>query len=45
MDDIVVHKFGGSCLREGSDIDKIAETLINKLVKTSEKNLVIDLPK
>jgi aspartate kinase len=29
MDDIVVHKFGGSCLREGSDIDKIAETILS----------------
>ena len=22
MNDIVVHKFGGSCLRDGNDIDK-----------------------
>ena len=29
MDEIVVHKFGGSCLREGSDIDKIAETILS----------------
>ena len=29
MDDIVVHKFGGSCLREGSDIDRIAEIIQN----------------
>ena len=27
MDEIVVHKFGGSCLREGSDIDRIAESI------------------
>lgn len=27
MDDFVVHKFGGSCLREGGDIDKIAEII------------------
>jgi aspartate kinase len=27
MDDIVVHKFGGSCLREGSDIDRIADSI------------------
>tara|TARA_B100000767_G_C19736533_1_gene524202 strand:+ start:133 stop:1377 length:1245 start_codon:yes stop_codon:yes gene_type:complete len=29
MDDFVVHKFGGSCLREGGDIDKIAD-IINR---------------
>ena len=29
MDDIVVHKFGGSCLREGNDIDRIAEIINN----------------
>ena len=23
MNDIVVHKFGGSCLRDGNDIDKL----------------------
>lgn len=27
MDDIVVHKFGGSCLREGKDIDRIGEII------------------
>ncbi len=27
MDDFVVHKFGGSCLREGGDIDRIAEII------------------
>ena len=29
MDEIVVHKFGGSCLRDGSDIDRIAEIVAN----------------
>jgi len=29
MDDFIVHKFGGSCLREGSDIDKIADIIQN----------------
>lgn len=29
MDDIVVHKFGGSCLREGNDIDRIGEIIRN----------------
>ena len=29
MDEFVVHKFGGSCLREGSDIDRIAEVIQN----------------
>ena len=29
MDNIVVHKFGGSCLRERNDIDRIAETIKN----------------
>ena len=27
MDDIIVHKFGGSCLREGKDIDRIGEII------------------
>ena len=27
MNDIVVHKFGGSCLRDGYDIDQIAEII------------------
>lgn len=27
MNEIIVHKFGGSCLREGSDIDRIAEII------------------
>ena len=29
MDDIVVHKFGGSCLRDGNDIDRIGEIIRN----------------
>ena len=29
MDDYIVHKFGGSCLREGSDIDRIADIIQN----------------
>ena len=29
MDDFIVHKFGGSCLREGSDIDRIADIIQN----------------
>ena len=29
MDNIVVHKFGGSCLRERNEIDRIAETIKN----------------
>ena len=27
MDEIIVHKFGGSCLREGKDIDRIGEII------------------
>ena len=27
MDEIIVHKFGGSCLREGKDIDMIGEII------------------
>ena len=27
MNDIIVHKFGGSCLRDGNDIDQIAEII------------------
>ncbi len=37
MSDIVVHKFGGSCLREGSDIDRIAEII----QKTPGKPLIV----
>ncbi len=29
MDDFVVHKFGGSCLREGNDIDRIGDIINN----------------
>ena len=29
MDEIIVHKFGGSCLREGKDIDRIGEIINN----------------
>ena len=29
MDEIIVHKFGGSCLREGRDIDRIGEIIKN----------------
>ena len=29
MDEIIVHKFGGSCLREGKDIDRIGEIIKN----------------
>ena len=29
MSEIVVHKFGGSCLREGKDIDRIGEIIRN----------------
>ena len=29
MNDIVVHKFGGSCLRDGSDIDRISQIIAN----------------
>tara|TARA_B100000282_G_C31723947_1_gene487406 strand:+ start:104 stop:1348 length:1245 start_codon:yes stop_codon:yes gene_type:complete len=29
MDEITVHKFGGSCLREGKDIDRIGEIINN----------------
>jgi aspartate kinase len=28
MDNIIVHKFGGSCLREGKDIDRIGEIIL-----------------
>jgi aspartate kinase len=27
MDEVIVHKFGGSCLREGKDIDRIGEII------------------
>ena len=37
MDDIIVHKFGGSCLREGKDIDRIGE-----IIKNSQgRNLIV----
>ena len=37
MDEIIVHKFGGSCLREGKDIDRIGE-----IIKTHQgRNLVV----
>ena len=29
MDDIIVHKFGGSCLRDGNDIDRIGDIIRN----------------
>ncbi len=29
MDEIIVHKFGGSCLRDGNDIDRIGEIIQN----------------
>ena len=29
MDEIIVHKFGGSCLRDGEDIDRIGEIISN----------------
>ena len=29
MDNIIVHKFGGSCLRDGNDIDRIGEIIRN----------------
>lgn len=29
MDNIVIHKFGGSCLRERSDIDNIVDAIVN----------------
>ena len=37
MDDIIVHKFGGSCLREGKDIDLIGEIIKNH----QGRNLVV----
>ena len=30
MDEVIVHKFGGSCLREGKDIDRIGEIIKNQ---------------
>lgn len=36
MDEIVVHKFGGSCLRDGNDIDQIAE-----IIRSSEGRPII----
>lgn len=37
MNEIIVHKFGGSCLREGKDIDRIGE-----IVKTHKgRNLIV----
>ena len=29
VSDIIVHKFGGSCLRDGNDIDRIGEIIEN----------------
>ena len=37
MDEIIVHKFGGSCLREGKDIDRIGEIIKNH----QGRNLVV----
>ena len=37
MDEIIVHKFGGSCLREGKDIDRIGEIIKNH----QARNLVV----
>lgn len=37
MDEVIVHKFGGSCLREGKDIDRIGEIIKNH----QGRNLVV----
>jgi aspartate kinase len=37
MDEVIVHKFGGSCLREGKDIDRIGEIIKNH----QARNLVV----